>query len=121
MPEHLHMLMTLPKDDANYSMRWNLIKGCFSRQINLGEHISKNRIKKRERGIWQRRFWEHVIRDERDYEKHVDYVHFNPVKHGYVKKAVDWKFSSIHQYIANGLLTVDWACEPELKASEFGE
>lgn len=75
LPKHLHCGWTLPPDDANFSMRWNLIKGRFSRSIKPGERRSKNRIKHRERGLWQRRFWEHVIRDDVDLRKHIDYIH----------------------------------------------
>jgi putative transposase len=121
LPNHLHMIMTLPEGDSNYSQRLNLIKGSFSRSIDNSENISDSRKKKRERGIWQRRFWEHIIRDERDYENHINYIHYNPVKHGYVKKPVDWLYSSIHRYIAQGILTPDWATEPNFLEMKFGE
>jgi len=80
LPDHLHAMLTLPLGDAEYSQRWNLIKGCFSRGIGRIEEISSSRQNKRERGIWQRRFWEHMIRDDRDYERHINYIHYNPVK-----------------------------------------
>jgi putative transposase len=121
LPDHLHMIMTLPVGDANYSQRLNLIKGNFSRSFEAFEKISINRKKKRERGIWQRRFWEHLIRNEEDYQKHVNYIHYNPVKHGYVKNPSDWQYSSIHQYIASGTLTSNWAIEPNYEEAEFGE
>ncbi len=95
---HLHILMTLPEGDTNYPQRIGLIKSHFSRQIEKNEIISKSRNNKRERGIWQRRYWEHVIKNENDYEKHFNYIHFNPVKHGYVDDIFDWKYSSIHRY-----------------------
>jgi len=79
LPDHLHMMMTLPQHDANYSLRINLIKSYFSRSLPETETISASRKSKRERGIWQRRYWEHFIRDDRDYEKHVAYIHYNPI------------------------------------------
>ncbi|MGH8162219.1 MAG: REP-associated tyrosine transposase [Gammaproteobacteria bacterium] len=114
MPEHLHAIWTLPPDDADFSLRWNLIKGGFARALPCAETIAASRRGKRERGIWQRRFWEHLIRDETDLGRHVDYVHINPVKHGHVARASKWPYSSIHRYIRRGWLTADWACEPEV-------
>jgi len=89
LPDHLHCIWTLPPDGADFSSRWHDIKACFAARIDRGERLSARRIEKGERGIWQRRFWEHVIRDERDFERHVDYIHYNPVKHGYVARAAD--------------------------------
>jgi putative transposase len=88
-------LWQLPEDDANYPMRWNLIKQRFSRALPKNECISVSRQKKAGRGIWQRRYWEHLIRDDKDFEQHVNYIHFNPVKHGYVSSPVDWPYSSL--------------------------
>ena len=98
-----------------------LIKSGFSRQLPNNEEINKSRQKKGERGIWQRRYWEHLIRDEDDYKKHVNYIHFNPVKHGYVNKAIDWPYSTIHAYIAKGELTYDWGYEATREKESFGE
>jgi putative transposase len=98
MPDHLHCLWTLPRNDYDYSTRWALIKANFSRRIAKNELIKTSRLKKGERGIWQRRFWEHTIRDERDFYSHIEYIHYNPVKHGYVSNAQDWPHSSIHQF-----------------------
>lgn len=109
MPEHLHTIWTLPDDDDDFSQRWRQVKSAFSREIAKEEPISKSRLRKQERGIWQRRFWEHTIRDEEDFKRHVDYIHFNPVKHGYVQKVADWPHSSFHQYVRLGILPVDWA------------
>ena len=89
-PDHLHAIWRLPEGDANFSLRWSLIKAAFSRAIPKTEVIRRSRKLKRERGIWQRRYWEHQIRDDDDLEKRVAYVHFNPVKHGYVSRAGDW-------------------------------
>ena len=96
LPDHLHCIWTLPKDDSDYSTRWMLIKSQFSRGIPQRETISKSRSGKRERGIWQRRFWEHVIRDDNDMKNHIEYIHNNPVKHGYAQRPTDWPYSSVH-------------------------
>ena len=111
LPNHLHCILTLPTGDDNYSMRWRQIKSAFSRQLPATEVRSLSRKKKGERGIWQRRFWEHVIRDERDYRQHVDYIHYNPVKHGYVKQVKDWKYSSFHQTVKWGIYSENWGGE----------
>jgi putative transposase len=122
LPDHLHTIWTLPEGDCDYPVRWALIKASFSRRISSGEQRNANRVSKGERGIWQRRYWEHVIRDERDYERHVDYIHYNPVKHGYVYRASDWPYSSIHRYIAARMVDPNWAAEPVTdKDRSFGE
>ncbi|HET7560942.1 MAG TPA: transposase [Rhodanobacteraceae bacterium] len=113
LPDHMHAIWTLPDGDADFSGRWGLIKAGFSRSIAATEDASPSRHAKRERGIWQRRFWEHLVRDELDLHRHVDYVHVNPVKHGYAARASDWPHSSIHRYIERGWLNDDWACDPE--------
>lgn len=120
LPEHMHAIWTLPNGDHDFSGRWSLIKADFSRAIARTEPVSKSRASKRERGVWQRRFWEHTIRDELDLHRHIDYVHINPVKHGHVARAVDWPHSSIHRFIERGVLTKGWACEPD-DPSEVGE
>ena len=120
MPNHLHALWTLPEHDNDYSTRWGLIKSGFSRQIPATERVSKSRQRKGERGVWQRRFWEHLIRDDDDYENHVDYIHYNPVKHGYVKRACDWQHSSIHRYIKLGVLNEHWGCGVMAFADDVG-
>jgi putative transposase len=108
MPDHLHCLWTLPAGDADYAARWQGIKMAFSRKIPAGEWRSASRQRKRERGIWQRRFWEHTIRDDRDYAAHMDYIHFNPVKHGFVSKVADWPYSSFHNAVSKGFYPRDW-------------
>ncbi|MFZ6679412.1 REP-associated tyrosine transposase [Undibacterium sp. Tian12W] len=108
MPEHLHSIWQLPEGDVDFSLRWSLIKTAFSKALPKQENISSSREKKRERGIWQRRFWEHMIRDDDDLEKHVDYLHYNPVKHGYVDNASDWPYSSLHKFVEKGLLDSSW-------------
>ncbi len=122
LPNHLHALWTLPKGDSDYPMRWMLIKAGFSRCIAPGERCSSSRVAKGERGLWQRRYWEHLIRNESDYARHVDYIHFNPVKHGYVKRASDWPHSSIHRYIEAGLVDRDWGmCQGVDERNGYGE
>lgn len=121
LPDHLHAIWTLPQGDADFAVRWMLIKAGFSRRITPGEQRSSSRIRKGERGIWQRRYWEHLIRDEEDYEHHVAYIHYNPVKHGYVTRAADWPNSSIHRYIAAGMVTSDWGCTRADTPVSFGE
>ncbi len=114
LPEHMHCIWTLPEGDDDFSNRWKLIKSHFSRNLPMIEQRSKVRIKRGERVIWQRRFWEHVNRDDRDYERHVDYLHFNPVKHGWVDKVVDWPYSSFHRFVDKGIYPVDWACNVDI-------
>lgn len=108
LPDHLHMLCTMPHNDANFSIRIKLIKYYFSYHIDRNETISNSRLKKNERGIWQRRFWEHCIRDEADYIAHINYIHMNPLKHGYVERVKDWPYSSFHRFVADDLLDIDW-------------
>lgn len=106
LPDHLHCVWRLPEDDNNFSQRWMLIKKGFThRYLEAGGHESGqslSREKKRERGIWQRRFWEHQIRDEEDLRKHVDYIHYNPVKHELVKAVENWPWSTYHRFVREG-------------------
>ena len=121
LPDHLHAIWTLPKEDADYPKRWMLIKSGFSRRIPKSEYRRKSRISKGERGIWQRRYWEHMIRNDRDFEQHVNYIHYNPVKHGYVEKAAEWKHSSIHRYIIEGVIGHNWGTKDIFQGDSFGE
>ena len=120
MPDHLHCIWTLPDGDVDYSTRWAVIKSSVSRfagdGIPLSDTVSASRIKHRDSSIWQRRFYEHQIRDERDFERHVDYVHFNPVRHGHVASAADWPYSTFHRYVKNGLYAMDWGGTQSVKA-----
>ena len=109
LPEHLHCVWTLPEHDMDFSLRWRQIKSEFSRQFESSEPLSISRMSKQERGIWQRRFWEHHLRDETDFNRHIDYIHFNPVKHGHVDAVKDWPYSSFHRYVKRGILPMDWA------------
>ena len=121
LPDHLHAIWTLSEDDNDFSTRWSLIKSGFSRGITKGEFINVSRQSKGERGIWQRRFWEHLIRDDNDYARHIDYIHYNPVKHGYVEQASTWVNSSIHQYIQQGIIDNAWGVNMPFDDTGFGE
>ncbi len=118
LPEHVHAVWRMPIGDAAYALRWGQIKSLFSRAYPSGTR-SDRKIKKREKGIWQRRYWAHQIRDELDLQRHIDYVHYNPVKHGLVKQVKDWPYSSFHRYVRAGLLPLDWGGHDDL--GEFGE
>jgi putative transposase len=121
LPDHLHVIWTLPKDDANFATRWRLIKSRFSRSIPSGEFVSNSRLTRGERGIWQRRFWEHTIRNEQDFARHVDYIHINPVKHGLVTRVVGWPYSSFHRLVKLGIYPEDWGGGVADLNSDFGE
>jgi putative transposase len=114
MPDHLHCIWTLPDGDTDYSMRWNLLKGQFSRSLEKGERVSASRMGKRERGIWQRRFWAHLILDQEDFNRHVEYIHWNPVKHGLATQVVDWPYSSFHHYVRHGVYPAAWGHNGEI-------
>jgi putative transposase len=120
LPDHLHTIWTLPPHDADFSMRWRMIKVRFARAIPKTERLSRVRQARGERGIWQRRFWEHLIRDDADYARHVEYCYINPVKHGLVRRVQDWPYSSFHRDVRTGIFPEDWAGEIE-PAGEFGE
>ncbi len=108
LPDHMHCVWTLPDGDADYSTRWKEIKTLFSKALPRTEVVPDARQVRGERGIWQRRFWEHAIRDERDYQAHIDYVHLNPYKHGLVENVRDWSYSSFHKYVAAGVYPAGW-------------
>jgi putative transposase len=125
LPEHLHAIWTLPEGDSDYATRWRLIKSTFSRALPGGERISASRAERGERGIWQRRYWERTLRDEEDFARHCDYIHFNPVKHGHVSRVRDWPFSSFHRMVRLSTYPEDWGGEMhEVRAGDgfsFGE
>jgi len=121
LPDHLHAIWRLPADDSDFSARWSLIKSGFSRGLPNDASRSASKTAKRERGLWQRRFWEHVIRDDTDLERHVNYIHFNPVKHGLVQRVSDWPYSSFPRYVSQGRLPADWAGDVGEVAGAFGE
>jgi len=120
LPDHLHAVWTMPEDDRDFPTRWRLIKSAFSRNF-AGETISASRAAKGERGIWQRRYWEHTIRDEDDLTRHIDYIHINPVKHGYVTRVTDWPHSSFHRMVKLGVYPEDWAGDLADVGATFGE
>ncbi|HOC65156.1 MAG: transposase [Sedimentisphaerales bacterium] len=115
LPDHWHCVWTLPEGDFDYSKRWGIIKSRFSRQwLAVGGQdvpVSAARVQHRERGVWQKRFWEHKIRDERDFIRHVNYIHYNPVKHGLVRCPHDWPYSSFQRWVNEGYYAEDWLCD----------
>ncbi len=121
LPDHLHAIWTLPEGDGDFATRWRLIKTMFSRGLPRAEAVSASRLRKHERAIWQRRYWEHSIRDDDDFARHIDYIHFNPVKHGHVQRVQDWPFSSFHRMIRLGLYPAEWADESDGHRTSFGE
>jgi putative transposase len=121
LPDHLQAVWSLPPDDADFAARWNLIKSGFSRGLPAASR-SSSKIAKREKGIWQRRYWEHAIRDDADLVRHVDYIHFNPVKHGLVPRVCEWPHSSFHRFVKRGDLPEDWGGDMcDMRGSSFGE
>ncbi len=115
LPDHLHTIWTLPEGDSNYSFRWSFIKKEFSKRymVQGGRELKQNKSRKEkfERGIWQRRFWEHTISGEKDFEHHVDYIHYNPVKHGLVKCPKDYAYSTFHTHVRRGIYPLEWGCQ----------
>jgi putative transposase len=109
LPDHLHAIWRLPEGDADFATRWRQIKSGFSRRVAVDERRSAVRIAKGERGIWQRRYWEHLIADELDLRHHLDYLHYNPVKHGHVDRVCDWPYSIFHREVRRGRYPIDWA------------
>ncbi len=119
LPDHMHCLWTLPPGDTDYPARWRAIKTAFSKALPASERRSAVMVRRGERGIWQHRYWEHTIRDERDYTAHMDYTHFNPVKHGHVSHPAEWPHSSFRRCAAAGLYPIDWS-DPEAAPAETG-
>ncbi|MBN9564443.1 MAG: transposase [Alphaproteobacteria bacterium] len=109
LPEHMHCVWTLPVGDADFPARWKAIKATFSRSLPAIETRSATMCLRGERGVWQRRYWEHTIRDEQDYAAHMDYTHFNPVKHGLARHPADWAFSSFRRCVEAGVYPASWA------------
>jgi putative transposase len=114
LPDHLHTIWTMPPGDAGYSRRWRRIKEEFTEAFLQGGGqegtVSASRRKRQERGIWQRRFWEHTLEDEGDFERHMDYIHYNPVKHGFVKCPGNWPYSSFHRLVKEKVYPESWGC-----------
>jgi len=121
LPDHLHAIWTLPDGDADFSTRWRLIKSSFSHALPRGERISASRAAKGEREIWQRRYWEHTLRDGDDFARHLDYIHFNPVKHGHAIRVRDWPYSSFRRWVRFGAYPDDWGGTVSNETARFGE
>lgn len=127
LPDHIHALITLPENETNFSIRIREIKRLFTKaylaEIGSTKTRNQSRIDKSEATVWQRRFYEHTIRDERDLNTHIDYIHYNPMKHGLVDCVSDWQWSSFHRYVKNGFYSSDWGEGLEIKddQSKFGE
>ena len=120
LPDHPHAIRRLPPGDSDFSTRWRLIKSRFAKTLPKGERRSAVRVARNERGIWQGRFWEHLIRDETDYARHVEYCWINPLKHGLVARVRDWLHSSFHRDVHAGLVSIDWGGEIDT-GGDFGE
>ena len=114
LPDHLHTIWTLPEGDSDFSRRWGWIKKTFTQRWITGEHeagdVSESKSRRRRRGVWQVRFWEHQIRDERDMKAHFDYVHYNPVRHGLANCPHAWPYSTFHKWVSKGEYPADWSC-----------
>lgn len=112
LPDHLHCIWTLPTGDADYATRWSMIKRSVSLACRHNhkrpEWINPSKQKHRESTLWQRRYWEHRIRDDRDFERHADYIHYNPVRHGLCERVIDWPWSTFHRYVSRDDYPVDW-------------
>ena len=127
LPDHLHCIWSLPAGDADYSVRWKEIKRLFTKsylsQIGPGKTRNASRLKRGEAAIWQRRFWEHTLRDQDDLHRHMDYIHYNPVKHGLAERVVDWPWSSFHRYVKQGYYEIGWGevVRQDVKVMECGE
>ena len=120
LPDHLHALWQLPDDDPDFSKRWRLIKARFARAVPEPATPNRSRMRRGERPVWQRRFWEHVIRDARDWHMHMDYIHYNPVKHGYVERAIDWPYSSFHHHLRAGRYEPEWGATRAVQDMDLG-
>jgi putative transposase len=119
LPDHLHAVWTLPVGDADFPNRWRLFKTAFSKGFAVSSTTSASKLARGEKGIWQRRYWEHHIRNEADLAAHIAYCWGNPVKHGLVRCAADWPYSSIHRDIRLGLVSSEWA--GRIPEGDFGE
>ncbi len=118
LPDHVHCIWTLPEGDGDFSWRWAAVKTRFTKKYLCqgGDEapVSESRRKKGERGVWQRRFWEHFIRNENDLKRCLDYLHYNPVKHGLVRHVKDWPYSSFRRFVLQGEYTEEWASEVKI-------
>lgn len=120
LPEHLHAIWTLPPGDTDFSDRWRKIKGAFTRKASeAGATLVRD--SRSEYDLWQRRFWEHTVRDDDDLRRCTDCIHYNPVKHGWATSPADWKLSSLHRYVREGTLPSDWGGDGAAIEGDFGE
>jgi putative transposase len=123
LPDHQHFIWTLPPGDTAYSMRVGRLKALFTKSLpaeqRSAQALPNSHRKRRESGVWQRRFWEHALRDEEDFQRHLDYIHYNPVKHGYAQCPHSWPFSSFHQWVQKGAYTANWCCTCNEKPPEI--
>ncbi len=120
LPDHLHAIFTLPERDSDYSGRLRGIKAAFTHGLRKGGLELPSRDKTGYL-LWQRRFWEHTIRDDTDFARHVDYIHYNPVKHGYVAHPAEWPHSSLSRFVRNGIVPSDWGAPNQFSEQQFGE
>jgi putative transposase len=121
LPDHLHVIMTLPPGDSDFSGRWRRIKSAFTRSV-VAAGVPVSRDHRGEYTLWQKRFWEHTVRNDGDFERCADYIHFNPVKHGLVSSPAVWPFSSLHRYVRTGVLAPDWGGNGRADhEADFGE
>ena len=125
LPDHLHCIWTLPSDDANTGVRWAMIKRNVTKicgpVLYCDELMTKSKQLRKESTVWQRRFWEHQILDDEDYRNHIDYIHYNPVKHNLVKCANDWLYSTFHSHVQKGVYTKNWGGNSIDSNEGFGE
>ena len=125
LPDHLHAIWSLPPGDDEYSKRWGWIKKEFTKNwLALGGkelRQTAGRRRDRRRGVWQPKFWEHTLETDDDFERHFDYVHYNPVKHGFVKCPRDWPWSSFHRWVQAGVYPDHWACWDKFGPLDFGD
>ena len=126
LPDHLHCIWTLPEGDADFSMRWSRIKRYVSiatkERYRNSEWLTDSKKKHRESTLWQRRFWEHRIRDQDDFNQHLDYIHYNPVKHGLCEHPAEWPYSTLHRYVRENVYPINWSVEGgHFKGVSFGE
>ena len=125
LPDHLHCIWQMTDDDTNYSQCWSRIKRLTTKacpQYHLSmQDLNSSKVKRNEKGIWQRRFNEHQINNEEDFINHMDYLHYNPVKHGLVESVADWQYSSFHRYVKNGIYAVDWGANITEFSKEFAD
>lgn len=119
LPDHLHAVLELPQGESDFALRWRRIKALFSKSLPNTEIRSESRLRRGERGIWQRRYWEHLIRDAADYRAHMDYVHVNPLKHGLVTRVQDWPYSTFHKYVETGVYPLSWCGEAGVGSLDY--